>query len=543
MTEPALAGRRLRRHARAGAAAGRLPWSPALIAVLPTATVTLLGAALAGFLLTGSPSPAAASLALLTAAVGALAVLAVAARTAAAFTGRLRQQLMALREEAASGQVDMQELAERLQRGERPELPGPAEAPAGTTDPFSLLAYDLRRQRHAARLLMAQAVASAVAAQAVASAAATRPDYRVELLVNLARRMQSLLYREIQLLDGLESRVEDPELLKGLFGIDALATQMRRQTESLAVVGGAVARRQWSRCVPVHEVLRAAIAEVEHYNRVKIVPPVPGTLEPAAVADVIHLLAELIENAAKFSRPEARTLLRAEMVTAGLVIEVEDRGLGIQPQQRRELNRLLARPGYGSAGERLGDGRIGLVVVSALARRHGIRVELHSNVFGGTQAVAVLPSSLADAGPRPDEHIPARAAPAVTGSPAAVKADMSLTGAAPAGERPALPSRRAASAPANGAGTASVPRPPALTTDGPCHQPDGRDERPPLPARSAESYMAPQLRAKAAVGQDDASDHRPGLMAAFRTGVRRAGGGDNAPDRAAPPSDSREEQP
>src|SRR5262249_2085894 len=151
------------------------------------------------------------------------------------------------------------------------------------------------------------------------------PGQHVEVFVNLARRLQSLSHRAIQGLDELENQVEDPDLLKGLFKVDHLSTRMRRQAESLAVIGGAASRRQWSRPVTVYEVLRSAIAEVEHYNRVKVVPPIEGTLHGKAVADVIHLLAELVENATKFSPPHTQIFLRAEFVTAGLAIEVEDR--------------------------------------------------------------------------------------------------------------------------------------------------------------------------------------------------------------------------
>src|SRR5262249_21702169 len=160
--------------------------------------------------------------------------------------------------------------------------------------------------------------------------------------VNLARRLQSLVHREIQLLDELENDVEDPELLKGLFHVDHLATRIRRHAENLAVLGGAVSRRQWSSPVTVTEVVRSAVAEVEQYPRVALVPPVGGTLRGHAVADVIHLLAELVENATLFSAPQTHVLLRTQRVTAGLAIEVEDRGLGMPQDEQKRMNTLLA---------------------------------------------------------------------------------------------------------------------------------------------------------------------------------------------------------
>jgi hypothetical protein len=268
----------------------------------------------------------------------------------------------------------------------------------------------------------------------------------VEIFVNLARRMQSLVHREIELLDDLEAKVEDPDLLKGLFTVDHLATRMRRQSESLAVLGGSASRRQWTRQVTMHEVLRASVAEVEQYSRVKVVPPVEGVLRGGAVSDVIHLIAELVENATKFSPPRTTALLRAQQVTAGVAIEVEDRGLGMLPADQQRMNALLADPGRIDIDELLRDGRIGLYVVSTLARRHGIRVQLQTNIYGGTQAVVVLPSALLETGdaerglPRPDaradfaDHEPA---------PGAAPAPVAAAAAPAAGERPPLPRRQA----------------------------------------------------------------------------------------------------
>lgn len=219
-------------------------------------------------------------------------------------------------------------------------------------------------------------------------------EQKVEVFVNLARRLQSLVHREIQLLDELENQVEDPELLKGLFHVDHLATRIRRHAENLAVLGGAISRRQWSNPVTLTEVMRSAIAEVEQYPRVKLVPPIDGTLRGHAVADVIHLLAELVENATVFSAPHTQVLLRAQRVTSGLAVEVEDRGLGMSVTETNRMNALLADPDQVNVGHLLQDGRIGLYVVSALARRHGISVRLQSNIYGGVQAVLVLPAGL-----------------------------------------------------------------------------------------------------------------------------------------------------
>lgn len=357
--------------------------------VIPTGVMALLGIVIVALLLAGDPSAKATRILLVCAVVAMLAVLGTAISTAAGVSRRVHAQLATLRGLTSRSRDDLQRLSERVQHGERPPPQDLEPLPAGEADPFSLLAYDLRWEQR-------------VAEQAVLAAAGMGPgkesDQRVEVFVNLAWRMQSLVHREIQLLDDLEAKVEDPELLKGLFTVDHLATRMRRQSESLAVLGGAVSRRQWTRPVTMHEVLRAAVAEVEQYSRVKVVPPVDGILQGAAVADVIHLVAELVENATKFSAPHTQVLLRAQSVASGLAIDVEDRGLGMLPADRHRMNGLLADPGLVNISELLRDGRIGLFVVSTLARRHGVKVQLQSNIFGGTQSIVILPASLVEAG-------------------------------------------------------------------------------------------------------------------------------------------------
>jgi hypothetical protein len=357
----------------------------------------------------------------------------------------------------------------------------------------------------------------------------------VEIFVNLARRMQSLVHREIQLLDDLEAKVEDPDLLKGLFTVDHLATRMRRQSESLAVLGGAASRRQWTRQVTMHEVLRAAVAEVEQYSRVKVVPPVEGILLGTAVADVIHLIAELIENATKFSSPRTNVLLRAQKVTAGLAIEVEDRGLGMVPADQQQMNGLLTDPSRINIGDLLRDGRIGLFVVSTLSRRHGIKVQLQNNIYGGTQAVVVLPNVLLDAGEGERELQRAEFGEEIGPEPR-----LSVAAVAPAASLPGLPSRAPASrAPASWAPLPAPPadRPaevdasqaqvtpavPAPAAEFPPPHVADSGERPPLPKRQVQAHLAPQLRDAPRTRRDEPpAEQMTGLMADFQRGVSRS---------------------
>ncbi|MFE6905190.1 sensor histidine kinase [Streptomyces erythrochromogenes] len=325
--------------------------------------------------------------ALLTA--GALAAALLGAQRAAK---AVRDRCEALRRSSVRGRQELRTAADRLERGEAPPRPvrGGPNAPLSGGDPagvdeFWLLSQELRGAREQAHTTLVRLAGPA---------APTDSERKVEVFVNLARRLQSLVHREISLLDDLEDTVEDPDLLKELFHVDHLATRIRRHAENLAVLGGAASRRQWTRPIDLSEVLRSSVAEVEQYTRVKVVPPAGGTVRGHAVADVVHLLAELVENATVFSAPDTDVVLRAERVTAGIAVEVEDRGLGMPAEEQHRMNTLLGDPEQVSVRSLLADGRIGLYVVSALARRHGIAVELKSNIYGGVLAVLVLPQEL-----------------------------------------------------------------------------------------------------------------------------------------------------
>ncbi|WP_405456006.1 ATP-binding protein [Streptomyces globisporus] len=544
-------------------------------ALLPAVAAVLSGAAAVIFTVRAGGVGSSPSLWAALGGSGALAVAAVAAAYLGAnrVAGQVLDRALALRRASAQGQAELQRVVEQLRNGEPVAARRPSPPPTPGADAFDLLGQEMARAQEAS-------VAAVVQASQLFSSAGN--EQKVEVFVNLARRLQSLVHREIQILDELEHEVEDPDLLKGLFQVDHLATRIRRHAENLAVLGGAVSRRQWSNPVTMTEVLRSAIAEVEQYPRVKLVPPMDGTLRGHAVADVIHLLAELVENATVFSAPHTQVLLRVQQVTAGLALEVEDRGLGMPDHEQKRMNALLSDPDQVNVAHLLQDGRIGLFVVSALARRHGIAVRLQSNIYGGTQAVLVLPQSLlgtdpdappsADAVPvpppgavhRPPVETGSPAAPTRNGTPrAAAQAPASRdqastapsTGAAPqapgptpnghvpgptpngrpgppVGEAPPLPLR---------AERVDRPTPPASPAErgGPSaaavHERDDRPApaavperdhtapppaRPELPKRTNQESLVPQLReAPAPRVEDEHALHDPGLMAAFRRGV------------------------
>jgi signal transduction histidine kinase len=212
-----------------------------------------------------------------------------------------------------------------------------------------------------------------------------------KVFLNLARRNQSLLHRQLSMLDSMERRVTDPELLDELFGIDHLTTRMRRHAEGLIILSGAVPGRGWRNPVPLYDVVRAAVEEVEDYLRVHIAVPESMALCGTSATDVIHLLAELVENATMFSPPQTNVEIRGELVARGFVLEVEDRGLGMSPEEMEQVNKRLAHPPEFDLSD---SDRLGLFVVGSLAARRGIRVSLRPSPYGGTTAIVLIPEAL-----------------------------------------------------------------------------------------------------------------------------------------------------
>jgi signal transduction histidine kinase len=212
-----------------------------------------------------------------------------------------------------------------------------------------------------------------------------------DMFRNLARRNQSLLQRQLTLLDGMERKATDPDVLEDLFKMDHLTTRMRRHAEGLIILSGAPPGRSWSAPVKLIDVMRGAVAEVEDYARVTVSTQSRAALAGSAVTDVIHLLAELIENATTLSPPITQVWVGGETVANGFAIEIEDRGLGMVSQQLHELNERLANPPDINPAN---TEQLGLFVVGQLARRHGVKVMLRPSPYGGTTAVALIPSAL-----------------------------------------------------------------------------------------------------------------------------------------------------
>ena len=257
------------------------------------------------------------------------------------------------------------------------------------------------------------------------------------MFVNLSRRSQGLVERQLRLIDDLENREQDPDQLSNLFKLDHLATRMRRNNESLLVLAGTDTARRWTHPVALNEVVLAAISEVEQYTRVKQTSAAPVSIAGHAVSDVVHLVAELLENSTSFSPPATDVLVTSHSLGpgAGAMIEIEDRGIGMPARDLERVNERLANPPVVDVSV---SRTMGLFAVGRLASRHGIRVTLRESASGGITAMVRLPAKVVTG----EES--------VTGMPA--KPALGSTGAPARGPQPA---RRAA--PSNGSGPGHGP--------------------------------------------------------------------------------------
>ena len=408
-------------------------------------------------------------------------------------TRELTRFLMAVR---ALADERLPAVVSRLRRGEDVDVA--AEAP-----PLALRTGT----REVARIADAFGAVQRTAVEAAVGQAELRKGVS-DVFRSLARRNQSLLQRQLRMLDAMERGTEDPDALAQLFRLDHLTTRMRRQAEGLIILSGAPPGRGWREPVPVVEVLRGAIGEIEDYARVDLITSHRDLVPGVAVADVTHLLAELIENAALYSPPSTRIRVTAGPVASGFAVEIEDRGIGIPPGTLAAHNERLANPPEFDLAD---SDQLGLLVVSLLAARHGIKVTLRGSPYGGISAVVLMPHRLvleADAASFPF----AVAERAVAGGPDGDGGSAGAAGtghwpgarlaassvapamAAPRGRLPARPE------PPDNAAAPLVPRAPWETA--------GPDSRPPavagvhrgLPRRVRQANLAPQLRDDPAAG-------------------------------------------
>jgi nitrate/nitrite sensing protein/histidine kinase/DNA gyrase B/HSP90-like ATPase len=378
------------------------------------------------------------------------------------------------------------------------------------------------------------------------------------VFLNIARRSQAIVHRQLTVLDDAERRQEDPEQLAILFQLDHLSTRARRNAENLIILGGGQPGRRWRNPVSLTEIVRGASTETEHFARVKVAKLPRVAVTGQAVGDVVHLLAELIDNATSYSSPETRVDVRGNVVAKGVVLEVEDQGLGIEPERAEELNEVLANPpdfGIMALSE---EPRLGLFVVARLAARHDISVSLRESAYGGTRAVVLIKSELLDSAPPTDtapqepveEVLPPEPAPEPAPSveedaaPANGSSNRAVTWLPALSSLPPIPY-----VPAQPGEDLFRPRRPVEDTDEVPHGTHARREeettilpiidpgsgsepagfaadQPPLPRRRRQHNLAPQLRAETddewADPAADSPEQARDRLAAFQRGTRRA---------------------
>jgi HAMP domain-containing protein len=212
-----------------------------------------------------------------------------------------------------------------------------------------------------------------------------------DMFLNLARRSQSLIERQLEVIDELERSGSGADVRAGLGELDHLATRMRRNAENLIILSGSEPARRWRGPIDLREVVLASVEEVKEHTRVEVLPLDQIQLAGHAAADVMHLLAELIENAVTFSAPGTQALVAGQPLPAGYLLEIEDQGLGMTDEQLVKVNQRLAKPpDIDFALARM----LGFFVVTQLASRHGIRVQLRHSWYGGITALVLLPRQL-----------------------------------------------------------------------------------------------------------------------------------------------------
>ncbi|MFI6577165.1 nitrate- and nitrite sensing domain-containing protein [Nocardiopsis sp. NPDC050513] len=381
-----------------------------------------------------------------TVSLGSAAVLAVAFVLARRSSRDLTDQLLRLRDDSIDlAETRLPDLMRRLHEGERVDTRAAMPELSTADDEIGDVARAFNTAQRAA------------VDEAVQQTELRHGVNRVFL--NIAHRSQTLVHRQLRLLDKMEREQEDPEQLEQLFKLDHLATRSRRNAENLLILGGEAPGRTWHRPMPLIDVLRGAISESGDYTRVKRERIARVHLNGPAVADVIHLVAELVDNAAMFSPPHTHVRLSSEDVPNGVTIEIEDRGLGMTDGELAAANALLSDPPEFDVMRLNEKMRLGLFVVSHLAHRHGIRVHLRPSPYGGVQAIVLLPHDLIS-GDRPQSPTPEEEdiweVRAITDRPSGDGARPMLT---PVAASPSDGSADDGAAPRSGAALAAAPDP------------------------------------------------------------------------------------
>ncbi|RAY15858.1 histidine kinase [Actinomadura craniellae] len=354
-----------------------------------------------------------------------------------------------------------------------------------------------------------------------------------DILLSLARRSQTLVHRQLTLLDAMERREVEEQELEDLFRLDHLATRMRRNAENLIVLSGSTPARGWKKSVTMVDVVRAAVGEVEDYTRVTVSPMGPVSLTGRAVGDITHLLAELIENAVSFSPPYTLVQVSGHMVASGYAVEIEDRGLGMTDERLAEINsRIMDPPEFNMSSSV----QLGLYVVGRLAQRYELQVSLKRSAYGGTTAVVLVPRELVedieggDSAASGETPVPAAVGARRNGEP--VKIDDLRTARA---ERPMVQVEKNVSAVPRPVPEPRTPPEPAIEeitsgTDAPAEPAETETTPSGLPLRVPQASLAPALRTDTPTTTESLEEEEPGsrspeeirqMFGSYQSGTRR----------------------
>ncbi|WP_433635276.1 sensor histidine kinase [Nocardia sp. CA-120079] len=346
-----------------------------------------------------------------------------------------------------------------------------------------------------------------------------------------------MAHRQLEVLDAAEAQQEDPAFLEVLFKLDHLATRERRNAENLIILGGERPGRQWRNPVPLHAVVRGAIAETHNYSRVRVARFPEVRINGSVIADVIHLLAELFDNATSFSPPSSWVQAAGSIVGKGAAIEIVDQGLGMPAAELERVNELLRSAPDFSLMQLSSDSRLGLIVVSQLASRTGIKVRLTESDYGGIKAVVIVPLELLSA-PTDEPTANAAVASPHSRSDFDIAPTQQLSPAerhwrAPPEHSPLTTRDGFSGSPFTDATTDEQPWAPIRNPSGdgaPAYEhPSIPDGRPPLPKRQRQESLAPELAGPLTAGgpalpnpaKSRSAEQARDLFSAIETGTRQ----------------------
>ncbi|WP_240676965.1 sensor histidine kinase [Actinacidiphila soli] len=426
----------------------------------------------------------------------------------------LRRRILTLRDEARELRTRLPDVVGRLERGEDVDVDAEVRAVEPSGDELGELAEAL----------------NLAARSAIATAVRQADQHRgfERLLQRIARRTQLLIGLQLKKLDQMERRHEDPAVLEGLFDLDHLTARLRRYEENLVILGGGQPQRRWRRPVQLLDLLRAAQGEVQDYQRISVEVEGRPWVSEWAVGALTHILAELMENAAAFSKPPTPVEVRAGVVGRGIAVEIEDRGLGMTTEQYADANALMQAPPQLDVMARADDARLGLYVVARLSLGLGVQVELRPSAFGGTRVIVLVPERYVAEPPEP-----------LVKPRAGRRGDAGAPGDVPpqhSGPRPLNPDDTAAVARAQEEGRLPVRTRGRAMADvgadaGAGTEPDAAGGGPvPLPKRVRQAGLAPELREPDADRAPEAEEFTPhpeprrsgATIGAFQRQSRRA---------------------